>query len=241
MLREYIAINSLIRALIIEITEIYLEDASTMSPDLSEIRKEILEKLWELREVLPREFDHKNLDERFKFISNLDDDNVESLGLGSLHLVNSVLKQLEIIYSNKSEPELSNEILDLLHPIIIEKAYHHFINGHYRDAVFNAIVAVFELIRQRTKLDSDGAELVREVFAPKKTILVLSTLHSETGRSEQSGFYNLLMGAYSTFRNPIAHSLLENPNRSETAQKLIFASFLAKRIEGAKFISEDQP
>ena len=112
MLREYIAINSLIRALISEITGIYFEDARTSFPDLSEMRKNILEILWELREALPREFDQKNLEERFKFISNLGDDDVENLGLGSLHLVNSVSEQLEIYYSSKSEPEFSNEILE---------------------------------------------------------------------------------------------------------------------------------
>ena len=57
MLREYIAINSLVKELIYNITEIYLEDAQTTDPDLSEIRKNILTKLWELRDTLPRELD----------------------------------------------------------------------------------------------------------------------------------------------------------------------------------------
>ena len=241
MLREYIAINSLIRALIIEITEIYLEEARTMSPDLNEIRKDILEKLFELREALPGDFDQKNLEERFKFISNLGDDDVENLGLGSLHLVNNIFEQLEIHYSNKSDPESSNEILDLLHPVSVDKAYHHFINEHYHEAVLYSMVAVFDLLRQRTNLDLDGADLARTVFTPKKPILVVSTLHSESGKSEQIGFMNLLMGAYSYIRNPKAHSLLEKPSRKIAAQNLVFASFLASRIDESKEPFEDQP
>jgi hypothetical protein len=39
--------------------------------------------------------------------------------------------------------------LDFLHPVVIESAYGQFRNGHLRDAVFNAFVAVFDLLRRR--------------------------------------------------------------------------------------------
>ena len=103
------------------------------------------------------------------------------------------------------------------------------------------MVAVFDLLRQRTKLDLDGSDLARTVFSSKKPILVVSTMHSESGINEQIGFMNLLMGAYSYIRNPKAHSLLEKPSRHIAAQNLIFASFLALRINEAKEPSEDQP
>jgi uncharacterized protein (TIGR02391 family) len=241
MLREYVAINSLIRTLISEITEIYIEDAQTSSPDLSEIRKNILAKLWELREALPSEFDQKNLENSFKFISNLGDSDVENLGLGSLYLVSDVMEQVEIYYSNKSEPEFSNDIFDLLHPIIKENSYHHFLNGHYRDAILNAFIVVFDLIRQRTNLDLDGAKLAQTVYSPTSPLLIVSTMQTESGRSEQIGFMNLLVGAYASIRNPRAHSIEETPSKSLTAQNLVFASLLAKRIEESIEPSSDKP
>ena len=218
MLREYIAINSLVKELIYNITEIYLEDAQTTDPDLSEIRKNILTKLWELRDTLPRELDQKSLEEDFKFISNLGDYDVENLGLRSLYLVYDVMDKVENHYSYKSEPEYSNEIFDLLHPIINKSSYHHFLNGHYRDSVLNAFIAVFDLLRQRTNLDLDGAKLAQTAYAPNAPLLIVSTLQTESGRSEQVGFMNLLIGAYSSIRNPKAHSLEESPNRLVAAQ-----------------------
>lgn len=241
MLREYLAINRSIRALIGEITEIYIQYAQTNSPDLSEIRKEILAKLWELREILPRGYDQKSLNEGFQFISDLEEYEAENMGLRALYLVGDVMEQLEIYYSNISKPEYSNDLLDLLHPIVIESSYKQFLDGHYRGAVLDAFIAVFNFLEQRTKLKLDGVKLAQTAFSSESPVLVVSTLHTKSGRSEQIGFMNLLTGAYLSIRNPKAHSLLEKPGRQIAAQNLIFASFLAKRIEEAKFINEDQP
>lgn len=241
MLREYIALNNLIRRLINEIIEIYVRYSTDDSPDLSDIQKDILQELWDLREKLPRDLDQKSqeLEEGFEFISNLGERDVENLGLRSLSVVSDVLEKLEIYYSNKSEPESSNEIIDLLHPVIIEKPYNHFLKGDYHEAVLYSMLAVFDHLKQRTGLRLDGYDLAQIVFDPKKPILIVSTMHSESGRSEQTGFMNLLKGAYSYIRNPNAHSQLEKPSRELAAQNLIFASFLAKRIDDAKKPSED--
>lgn len=241
MLREYIAINRLIRTLISEITEIYFQNSQTNSPDLSEVRKNILGILWELREYLPQDLDQINLDKDFEFIGDLKENDVDNLGLRALYVVSDVLEQIEIYYSNKSEPENSNDILDFLHPIVIESSYKQFLDGHYRDAVLDAFIAVFNYLEQRTKLKLDGVKLAQTAFSSESPVLVVSTLHTKSGRSEQIGFMNLLTGAYLSIRNPKAHSLLEKPSRSIAVQNLIFASFLAKRIEEAKDPSEDRP
>jgi len=147
------------------------------------------------------------------------------------------MKQIEIYYSKQSEPESSNEIVDLLHPLIKENSYHHFQNGHYRDAILNAFIAIFDFIRQRTNLDLDGAKLAQTVYSPRSPLLIVSTMQTESGRNEQIGFMNLLIGAYSSIRNPRAHSLEENPSKLLAAQNLVFASLLAKRIKEAKVLS----
>ena len=241
MLNDYIAINRLLRTLINEIIVIFTEQNETSFPNLREDQQIVIEKFWELRNLLPKELNQETLEERFKFINNLNEIELESnLGLGTLYLVSDVIEQLEKHYSKQSEPEYSNEIFDLLHPIIKESSYHHFLNGHYRDAVLNAFIAVFDFLRQRTNLDLDGAKLAQAAYAPDAALLIVSTLQTESGKSEQVGFMNLLIGAYSSIRNPKAHSLEESPNRSVAAQNLILASLLARRIDESKEPSEDK-
>jgi uncharacterized protein (TIGR02391 family) len=122
----------------------------------------------------------------------------------------------------------------LLHPVVIRSSYHQFRNGQYRDAVLNAIVAVFDLIRERTGLDIDGSRLVQKGFSLDDPILVLSTIESESGKNEQKGFIQILQGAFLGIRNPKAHSLSTDLNQEEAAQYLVFASLLARRIDEAR-------
>lgn len=123
---------------------------------------------------------------------------------------------------------------ELIHPLIREHSFKHYINGHYRDAVFNSILAVFDLIRKRTGLDIDGGKLVGVAFSLDKPYLIFSELESESGKNDQKGFMQILTGAYLGIRNPKAHSLVNDLTKNEAAQYLIFASLLAERISQAK-------
>lgn len=55
-------------------------------------------------------------------------------------------------------------------------------------------------------LPLDGAELVNTAFSIKNPILGINKLESETDRSEQKGFSNILVGLFGAIRNPIAHA-----------------------------------
>lgn len=125
-------------------------------------------------------------------------------------------------------------IEDLLHPIIYEHAFQHYLNGHYREAVLNAIVAVFDLIRERTGLDLDGVNLVETAFSLGRARLILSELATESGRNDQKGFMQIFSGAYLGIRNPKAHSLAHDLDETKAAQYLVFASLLARRVYEAK-------
>jgi uncharacterized protein (TIGR02391 family) len=100
--------------------------------------------------------------------------------------------------------------------------------------VFNAFVAVFDLLRTKTGLDKDGAQLVNEALSLDRPRLVISTLATESGLSEQKGFIQILQGAYQGVRNPKAHSLASDLDEATAAQYLVFASLLARRIDEAK-------
>jgi uncharacterized protein (TIGR02391 family) len=123
---------------------------------------------------------------------------------------------------------------ELLHPIVHENAFHHYMNGHYRDAVLNSIVAIFDLLRNRTKLDLDGAALATQALSLEKPLLILSELDSDSGRNDQKGFMQILVGAYLGIRNPKAHSLNHDLDAEKAAQYLVFASLLARRVDESK-------
>lgn len=122
---------------------------------------------------------------------------------------------------------------ELMHPIIYKHAYSHYLNGHFRDAVLNAITAVFDLIREKTGLDMDGSNLITEAFALERARLILSELTTKSGRNDQLGFIQIFSGAYLGIRNTKAHSLTHDLDHIKTAQYLVFASLLARRVQEA--------
>ena len=75
-----------------------------------------------------------------------------------------------------SAGDVGTSILDLLHPAVTAAAYGAFRAGRYRDSVLNAITAVFDLLRARSGLDRDGADLVAEAPGFAKPLLVILVL-----------------------------------------------------------------
>lgn len=122
--------------------------------------------------------------------------------------------------------------------MIYAHASQHYMNGHYREAVLNSIVAIFDLMRERTGLDLDGAALATHTLSLEKPLLILSELDSDSGRNDQKGFMQILAGAYLGIRNPKAHSLNHNLDAEKAAQYLVFASLLARRVYESKGVRE---
>jgi len=123
---------------------------------------------------------------------------------------------------------------DLLHPAIMASSYDLYRNGHLREAVLNAITALFDHIRRRTKSDDDGDKLIGKVFSLEKPMLTLSELQTESGQNDQKGFMQIFKGAYQGIRNPKAHSMTHDLTPIKAAQYLVFASLLARRIDEAR-------
>jgi len=121
----------------------------------------------------------------------------------------------------------------LLHPVVRNASYPQFQAGQLRDAVLNAFIAVFDLIRSRTGLATDGTTLIAEALSLQRPRLLLGDLTSESGQSDQKGFIQILQGAYLGIRNPKAHSLSHDLNSLTAAQYLVFASLLARRVSEA--------
>jgi uncharacterized protein (TIGR02391 family) len=142
--------------------------------------------------------------------------------------------QVDNYFASKPSGDISSALVDLLHPVVFDSSFTQFRAGRLRDAVLNAVVAVFDLLRTRTGLDMDGAQLVTEALSLERPKLIISTLTTESGRNEQKGFIQILQGAYLGIRNPKAHSLSSDLDMAKAAQYLVFASLLARRIDEAQ-------
>jgi len=125
-------------------------------------------------------------------------------------------------------------LLDLLHPAVVISSYEHFRKGSFHEAVLNGTISVFDLIRTRSRLDLDGASLVARALSLDRPILRFADLSTESGRSEQKGFIQLLQGVYMAVRNPRAHSLKGSLTKDAAAQQLVFLSWLASRVDAAR-------
>lgn len=146
---------------------------------------------------------------------------------------------LSFIPLSFNEPRMTTYFSYLLHPKIIEHALQKYQDGHLRNAVLDSVIAVFDLIRQKAGLDEDGDELVGKAFSLTKPYLILSEIESDSGKNDQKGFMQIFKGVYQGVRNPKAHSLSGNLTEVEAAQYLVLASLLARRIEEAVLVEQN--
>lgn len=118
-----------------------------------------------------------------------------------------------------------------LHPRIASVSAELFRDGHYRNAVLDASVALVNFVKEKSRRhDLDGADLMRKVFSKNSPILAFNNLKEQTELDEQEGLMHLFEGAVLALRNPRAHGL--SPDSPEEALELIaLLSLLAKQVE----------
>jgi uncharacterized protein (TIGR02391 family) len=127
--------------------------------------------------------------------------------------------------------------LDELHPIVRDACTFLFEDGHPREAVQAAVMAVLDELRDLSGLsDCDGEELVGRALLRKDPLVVVADLATQTGRSVQRGTALLAQGAIAAIRNPGSHRRLEL-TQSEAIEQLAVLSFIARRLEDARSAS----
>jgi uncharacterized protein (TIGR02391 family) len=122
-----------------------------------------------------------------------------------------------------------------VHSDVLKFCRAELVQENYFHAVFEATKSVADKLRDRTGLTSDGADLVENALAGQTPVLAINTLQTETERSEQRGFVNLLKGMFGTFRNVTAHApKIKWPISEEDALDLLsLASYLHRRLDAA--------
>lgn len=126
-----------------------------------------------------------------------------------------------------------------LHPRILAASAELYEDGHYRNALLDASLALGNLVKERARRhDLDGAGLMTTVFSKKNPILSFNDGADQIDGDEQEGMMHLFVGAVLAFRNPRAHDLL--PDSPEYAlEGIAFLSMLAKQVDRAR--RRDQP
>lgn len=112
---------------------------------------------------------------------------------------------------------------------------------NYFHAVLEATKSVADKIRTTSGLTGDGAELVQAAFGQGQAgpVLAINALATDTERSEQRGFVNLLVGLFGIFRNPPAHEarIYWPIDEQDALDILSLVSLVHRKLDKARRIS----
>jgi uncharacterized protein (TIGR02391 family) len=136
--------------------------------------------------------------------------------------------------STDAAPTPDSLPIEDLHPIIQEACSSRFAMKHYADGVHRAAIALRDLVRQRSGLDSlDGTDLMSQALSPKDPVLIVADLTTKTGYSVQLGTMLMAQGAMTAIRNLVAHERLDL-DPAEAMSMVATLSLLAHWIERAQ-------
>ena len=120
-----------------------------------------------------------------------------------------------------------------LHPNIAGAASQLYLDGHFSNAVQDAVKALNNLVRLQSGLMMDGTSLMEKAFNPSNPVIKFNALSTQSDRDEQKGFMMMFSGAVSGLRNPRAHEFIhDDPERA--LEFIAFVSLLAKLLDEAK-------
>jgi uncharacterized protein (TIGR02391 family) len=99
-------------------------------------------------------------------------------------------------------------VLTLFHPTVQQVASDLWAGTHYRQAVFDACIALDKAIQDKANLPANtiGVSLMTTAFSANNPLIIISQ-----DRNEQTGFMNLYQGSVQALRNHYAHNLTEIP------------------------------
>ncbi len=230
-MRDFIEANRLIREVAAKALDASLADNAGEGFGVVTISDYIHRDLERLLAVWPPEVDRQPI---LDLVESLDHDRPSFHYLAERALKAGDILDTYFLAAQATSMGKTYSLLELLEPEIIDSSLRQMEQGLLRDAVFNAFVAVFDLLRARSGLEEDGATLVARALSVDKPKLAIGDLRSISGQNEQKGFIQLLQGAYLAIRNPKAHTLAHDLDERKARQYLVVASFLARRIKEAR-------
>ena len=122
-----------------------------------------------------------------------------------------------------------------VHADVLQFCRAELVVDNYFHAVLEATKSIFDKLRAKTGFIEDGAPLVDRAFAGDTPKLAVNPLATESQRSEQRGFANLLKGTFGMFRNPTAHEARVHwtMTKEDAEDLLSLASMIHRRLDAA--------
>jgi len=125
--------------------------------------------------------------------------------------------------------DLQKEIVPELHTAIKV----HYEAELYSNAILDAMKVLTELIRRKSKLDGDGANLVGQAFGGNAPPIKISPMQKVSEIDEQRGFEQILRGLYTGIRNPRTHENY-NDKKDECDAIILFINWLINIVNSAR-------
>lgn len=147
-------------------------------------------------------------------------------------------------YVQKFPPSLPAEkkisVEYAIHPRIKEVAWKQFENGHYKEAIQNALVEVVDQVKVKTNYpknagngrDLDGDDLMNKIFGcdNQTPVIKFNSLSTSLEKAEQRGIMNLFKGIVG-IRDKKAHLNFIQKDPYKTIEYLGLASLLLRLLD----------
>jgi uncharacterized protein (TIGR02391 family) len=120
-----------------------------------------------------------------------------------------------------------------VHGEVFKYCTKELIANNYFHAVFESCKGIADRLRNISKVNKDGAELVDFLFSINAPVVAINRLILESEKSEHKGFANLLKGIFGMVRNPLAHDPKLNWDMNEQDALDIFSmiSMIHRKID----------
>lgn len=122
-----------------------------------------------------------------------------------------------------------------VHPDVLAFCRAELVEDNYFHAALEATKSIADKLRRMSGLMSDGVALVDSTLCGDTPLLAINDLRTDSERSEQRGFSNLVKGIFGMFRNPTAHEprLLWQMSIADAEDLLSMASLIHRRLDAA--------
>jgi uncharacterized protein (TIGR02391 family) len=122
-----------------------------------------------------------------------------------------------------------------VHQEVLRFCRAELLNNNCFHAVLEATKGVAERLRGLTGATNDGAELVDEALGGSAPKIKINQFITDSEKSEQRGFTNLLKGLFGTFRNPTAHAprIAWQLKEDDALDLFSLCSYVHRRLDGS--------
>jgi uncharacterized protein (TIGR02391 family) len=122
-----------------------------------------------------------------------------------------------------------------VHADVLRFCRAELVADNYFHAVLEATKSIADKLRAKSGLTEDGANLVDAALCGSAPRVAINDLLTDSQRSEQRGFSNLVKGTFGMFRNPTAHEarVLWAMSKEDAEDLLSLASLIHRRLDAA--------